>query len=848
MILVPNKFPTIPDSQGRRLAIVGEAPGVDEELTREPFVGPSGKLLRAVLSHSGILPQSCLLANICNLRPPSNEIDNFDWYGHEIQSGLATLTNDLARFQPHAILSLGRSAFRFFRPDKCYQGKPNKANPTGFVIPLQDWRGSIFHSPAVDRKVIACFHPAYIQRQFSDIAYFRSDVLKAVAQSTSSALPRLERVGILRPTLGQVLDYLANLRRTRRAAAFDIEGYSDAIGITMLGIADSPVSGIVIPFYIEGDNYWSEEDEVEVWRALSAWLADEACPKKAHNAFYETLVLGWRHQCVIAGLVSDTMMKQWECYNELEKSLAVAVSLWTNEPYYKDERESSNTDAKLLYNFKDCTLTEEIDNAMERFLGQHPRALSHFHFNVSLIPAFTYLHLRGCNFDLRRAKEHVDKAEQELGQLLERINKIVEPVLGHPFNPKSTDDKVWLLYDFLGHTEYKRYGRTSKEVVMLRYYNKRKDPVLLDVIRAVNLRTRISDIAKLAPSSDGRLRTAYGLVATDTGRSASQESSIAEAVVTKKGLIKREFDGTNLQNVTKAIRDTCIPDTPEYIFWQADLAGADAWTVAADLAALGHPFMLEDLRAGVKPSKLLLRMLEVLEAGGDPSAIARLPSYEAKIETDKIIIPEGILPDGRPGDWFYTSLKRVQHGTNYDGLEDTISATIFKDSDGLIDIPPHSIAKYQSLYRLRYNTQARSMWLRNHLVETGGVLQTACGIRRRFFGIRNPRVIDDDILRAALASEPQANTTYVTNHALKNLWEDPGNRRSSGGLFIEPLLQVHDALAGQFPRRLQDFAAKKLKAWFNVPLVIHGVEVTIPVDIRIGKNWGDCKYDINKPI
>lgn len=842
-MLVPNHFPTIPDPQGRRLAIVGEAPGVDEEVVGEPFIGPSGKLLRAVLSHSGILPQSCFLGNICQHRPPNNDIESLDWHGPEIQEGLVKLTEDLHRFQPNCILALGRTAFRFFKSDKCYQGKPNKGNPSGYAIPLQDWRGSIFIG-STGHKTVACFHPVYIQRAFADIAYFRNDVSRAVRHSTHSAINGLARTGNLRPTISEVLTFIGDLRLHRTPASFDIEGYSDALGITMFSICPTPTTGIVVPVYIDGKNYWSEEEEALMWTAAAGWLADPLCPKKAHNAFYETLVYAWRHHCVIDGIISDTMMKQWEFYNELEKSLAVATSLWTEEPYYKDERESQNSDRKLLYNFKDSACTEEVDRAIEPALRKYPAAYAHYEFNVSLIPAFTYLHLRGCRFDTVAAARHRRAAEQELEGLIEQIDKVTLPVLGHSFNPKSTHDKQWLLYEHLGHTPYKRYGTTTKEEVMLRFYNKRKDPVLLAVIRAVNLRTRISDIEKLTPSSDGRLRTAYNLVADVTGRSNSQETSIAELFYTAKGKVGHNFDGTNLQNVTKALRDVCIPDGDEYTFFQADLAGADAWTVAADLAALGSPNMLEDLRAGVKPSKLLLRMLEVLNSGGDPTTLARLSSHDAKLESSKVIIPEGILPDGRPGDWFYTSLKRVQHGTNYDGQADTISAVIFKDSDGAIDIAPSEIEKYQRLYRLRYNTPARSQWMAKHLVDTGGVLETAAGIRRRFFGIRNPRNIEDDIVRQALASEPQANTTYATNLALKRLWFDPDNRRRSGALFVEPLLQIHDAIAGQFPTRLRDFAAEKLHRWFDNELIIHGIKVTIPVDIKVGRNWADCKQSI----
>jgi hypothetical protein len=188
-------------------------------------------------------------------------------------------------------------------------------------------------------------------------------------------------------------------------------------------------------------------------------------------------------------------------------------------------------------------------------------------------------------------------------------------------------------------------------------------------------------------------------------------------------------------------------------------------------------------------------------------------------------------------------MKRVQHGTNYLGQAEVISGTIFKDSDGAIDIPPIVIDRYQKLYLLRYHIDARRNYITNEL-STKGYLDTAAGTRRRFFGIRNPRAIDDDVIRSAMSSEPQTNTTFITNLALKNLWYDPANRRRSGALFIEPLLQIHDALAGQFPARLRDFARERLTSYFNNPITIHGIKLTIPVDIKVGHSWGATKEKI----
>ena len=173
MTLVPNHFPRF-DNPSRRLAIVGEAPGAEEELIHQPFVGPSGKLLRFVLGSLNFTADACFLGNICQQRPPNNDIEQFDFNGPEIQSGLQQLTTDLATFRPNCVLALGRTAFRAFNPAVCYTGRDGST-----VVPISNWRGSLFRSPIGDYKTLGCYHPAYIQRQYTDIGLFRFDVARA---------------------------------------------------------------------------------------------------------------------------------------------------------------------------------------------------------------------------------------------------------------------------------------------------------------------------------------------------------------------------------------------------------------------------------------------------------------------------------------------------------------------------------------------------------------------------------------------------------------------------------------------------------------------------------------------
>lgn len=843
--IVPNKFPTLTHPTCR-LAIIGEAPGKDEEQVGEPFVGSSGKLLRAILSQCRLAPDQVLLANVCQHRPEDNDIDNFSFDGPEVQSGIAQLKRDLDTFKPNAILSLGRTPMRVLRPDLCWHdGKQ-------YRVPISSWRGSVTES-ALGYKVVFCFHPAYILRSYSDLPYFKFDVARGVEQSKYSHLTLQKREGTFLPKIGQVVEFLRSLRTNRLSASLDIEGYPNDTGITCLSICPTPFTGLSIPIWYAGRNYWSDSEESIVWQELSYYLADNACLKCCHNGFYEHFVFAWKHRLLMCGINDDTMLKFWEIYPELEKNLGVVNSFCTLEPYYKDERENSDPQTHLRYNFKDSAVTDESNNNLEVELAKVPASYQHYRFNISIAPPVAYLNLRGCRLDSERLRQHLDRTTTELNELQGQIDSsLLEPALAADvltrkrksdpwtFNVKSTTQKQWLLYRHLGYKPSGRWGPVTDEETLLRYYAKDHNPILRLVLQAVRKRTRLQDIAKYVPDSDGRIRSTLDLVGTNTGRTSNRSSMAMRPTGDADG--SWENTGTNLQNVTKDLRDVFIPDSPVYDFWQFDLRGADAWTVAADLAALGHPTMLEDMLAGIKPAKVLMALLEEYEASRDPSAINRMDRSTLKAHLDKIIIPEPGIKDaqGRPGDWKYDVCKKVQHGTNYDAKPDTIAALVFTDSDGLVDLTSREASIYQYLYKLRYKPEERNQWIRRQLCKDGAIT-AACGIRRKFFGIRNPFDIDDEIVRQASAFEPQANTTYCTNAALRNLWYDPENRAKSGWLHIEPLLQIHDALAGQNHSSIREWSHGKLRSYFSTKLIIHGVEVHIPADGGWGANWQDTK-------
>lgn len=91
-----------PGGPGGLLAI-GEAPGADEDLKGEGFVGAAGKTLDRLLAVHGIERAGYGRANICRCRPPENRKPT----GPEMAACLPFLADLLVKTKPRVILAVG---------------------------------------------------------------------------------------------------------------------------------------------------------------------------------------------------------------------------------------------------------------------------------------------------------------------------------------------------------------------------------------------------------------------------------------------------------------------------------------------------------------------------------------------------------------------------------------------------------------------------------------------------------------------------------------------------------------------------------------------------------------------
>jgi DNA polymerase len=89
-----------------RVVLIGEAPGKNEDLTGEPFVGAAGQLLNELLAEAGLARGDVYIANVLKCRPPGNRNPE----PSEIENCTPFLREQLRVIDPRVLVTLGNFA------------------------------------------------------------------------------------------------------------------------------------------------------------------------------------------------------------------------------------------------------------------------------------------------------------------------------------------------------------------------------------------------------------------------------------------------------------------------------------------------------------------------------------------------------------------------------------------------------------------------------------------------------------------------------------------------------------------------------------------------------------------
>ena len=123
--------------------LIGEAPGHNEDLQGEPFVGKAGQLLTEMLRAMELNRDQVFIANILKCRPPNNR----DPKPEEVAACHEFLQQQIQFIQPKMILAVGRiAAQQLLKTDE----------------PIGKLRGKVHYLDKI--PVIVIYHPAYLLR------------------------------------------------------------------------------------------------------------------------------------------------------------------------------------------------------------------------------------------------------------------------------------------------------------------------------------------------------------------------------------------------------------------------------------------------------------------------------------------------------------------------------------------------------------------------------------------------------------------------------------------------------------------------------------------------------------
>ena len=127
------------------LVFVGEAPGRDEDLQGEPFVGRAGELLTKIIEAIDLKRSDVYIANIVKCRPPENRAPEPD----EVKACIPFLMDQIEAIRPQIIVTLGGVATN---------------NLLGTRGSLGSVRGRFHTLDLIGCLVMPTYHPAFLLR------------------------------------------------------------------------------------------------------------------------------------------------------------------------------------------------------------------------------------------------------------------------------------------------------------------------------------------------------------------------------------------------------------------------------------------------------------------------------------------------------------------------------------------------------------------------------------------------------------------------------------------------------------------------------------------------------------
>lgn len=574
------------------LMFVGEAPGASEEYTGEPFVGPTGQLLDEICREIGIDRREVYITNVIKYRPPGNQLKRLPEIGVSIDQAIDQLWEEINAIKPNCIVGFGNL------PLKALCGKGN-----GFKG-IMKWRGSCMKSKFLDYKVVPTIHPAALlhaggelddddargERKKGPLKYswrhiLKLDLLRAVEQAESRIYNPPERVIEIARDSIQLQRFL-DLYRGKDIISVDIEVVKSIP--FCVGLAFNSWHAISVPLLdvfswqnLEGIH---EHELATMWQLIAA-LLDSGIKVIGQNFKFDQRKLAQLCGFNVRNFHCDTSLLAHTLHPEFPKALDFTTSIYTMEPYYKEEGKEfdwkrDKVDRFLNYNGRDACVTFEVFEEMmkdgrEIVVPGYTNWFDEFFFGHVMPLHSFYDELEGVGFAVDKEKQKqvvamykglVEKSQAELNQLA-----------GWEVNVNSPKQCCILLYHQLNLPLRKGADEDTIVAIMgnakkLTVDGRRMCELILEIRRL-----KIAENKSGArPDYDDRMKTSFNIAGTETGRSSTK---------ILKPPMRPEPIGMQFHSLTKhgdfglEAREFLVADDG-YVIVETDMSQAEARIVA----------------------------------------------------------------------------------------------------------------------------------------------------------------------------------------------------------------------------------------------------------------------------
>ena len=309
-----------------------------------------------------------------------------------------------------------------------------------------------------------------------------------------------------------------------------------------------------------------------------------------------------------------------------------------------------------------------------------------------------------------------------------------------------------------------------------------KSELLDKILELRHIETLLSNFINV-DIEDERIYTSYSLV--ETGRLSSHEDELGR--------------GSHLQNVPGS--NVSTEEEKQFHVNVRKIFVADEGKVLIEADKKQGEVMIVAWLANE------LRMKEVFKSGGDIHR--KNAGYIFRKSEDSVSSNERYLA------------KRMVHASNYGMGSDTMAAYCGMSKNEAQVAQKRYFEAFPNI--LSWQSKVREE------VKKTRVLTNPFGRRRVFFDR-----MGEDLFREAYAFVPQSTLVDDVNKGLIELFYKGEPR-------LEILTQTHDSVLVQVKLEDVSWAIKLMKDCLEQPFLCGGELLTVPVEIKVGENWGEMK-------